>query len=758
MKKRLLSVAFVCLGFLGMAQVQQLGTPLSWKEKVGIPKEAIKMTAVDNAAEAANEANRRATSFEKDYRYGKELVVDINFMTQSEVTVLPNGNVLRQLKISSPGALSLNLTFDQFHLSKNAILYLTDENKTEYVGAHTSLNNNPNNVLGTELIHSDAVIIELLEPANEAGTSVLNIGSVVHAYLDLEEEIKAIGGSGSCEYDVNCPIGAGWENQRNSVAVLINGGGAFCSGSLINNASGTIIPYFLSANHCGTNPTSWVFRFRWERDAAHTICATTNNANNNGPTNMTVNGGTLKANCSNSDFTLTLLNSAPDPAWGIYYNGFNATNVPANSAVGIHHPAGDIKKISFENQPLISTTFSGCPADSHWGVTHWDNGVTEGGSSGSPLFDEYHRTVGQLHGGASSCGGSDLSDEYGKLYMSWTCGGTSSTQLSTWLDPNNTGATVVDGVDPAGPGVTTDAGMGALQGVNGTQCSATVTPSVTIVNSGTDPLTSVTVHYGYDGAYNQTYSWSGSLNQYQNQVVALPSATLSGGSHTFNAYVDNPNASVDQNNNNDTIESTFTTIVNPYTVTLSLTTDTYGDETTWSIRSTDNSITYFTGGPYVQVTNGATYNSSFCLAQGCYHFTINDAYGDGLTSQNSPSGHYELVSDNDTIGQLTQANANFGTTNTITFCVGTNGIEEWSNLQESWSMYPNPASTTLQFGFTNDNMNKEITVITAQGAVVQTMKTTGASSSMDVSGLSAGIYFVNVKSELGISTKQLVIK
>lgn len=757
MKKRLLTVAFLSAVFFGSAQVQQMGTPLSWKNKVGIPKEAVKMSAVDNAAEAANEMNRRASTEEKNMYFGKELAVNIDVMDQAVVTELPNGSVLRQLKIEAPGALSINLIFDQFHLSKNAILYLSDDEQTEFVGAHTSLNNNPNNAMGTELIHNDVVIIELLEPKDEAGTSTLHVGTVVHGYLDLESEVKALGGSGNCEYDVNCPIGAGWENQRNSVALMMNGGG-FCTGSLINNTTGTIIPYFLSANHCGTNPTNWVFRFRWERTAANAICATTNSTANNGPTNMNVNGGTLRANYAPSDFTLTELNSAPDAAWGIYYNGFNATNIPATSACGIHHPASDIKKISLENTPLISTTFNGGTPDTHWGVTSWDQGVTEGGSSGSPLFDQNHRTVGQLHGGASSCGSSQLSDEYGKLYTSWLGGGSNASQLKHWLDPGNTGSTVIDGVDPSGPGAALDAGMSAVQGVSGTQCSGTVTPSITLSNFGTDPLTSATIHYGYDGTYTQTYPWTGSLNQYQNEVIALNSATLSGGTHVFNAYVDNANAGIDENENNDTIHSTFMTVVNPLTVDLSLTTDRYGDETTWTVTSTDGTILYYAGGPYAEVVGGATYNASFCLSEGCYNFNIFDSYGDGLTASGSPSGHLELTQAGDLVAELTEAQANFGNDETIPFCIGETGLFELAELQESWSLYPNPADNVVKFGFTDDKTAKELFIMTAQGAIVKTLQTADVESSIDISDLASGVYFVTLKSAQGTSTKQLVIK
>lgn len=755
MNKKLLSAALLCVSFSGISQVQQLGTPLSWKDKVGMPKEGIQMIPVDNEIEGTNEMIRRGNSLEKELRFGKELSVNLDFMSLAEIKVLPNGTVVRQLKINSVGALSINLIFDQFQLSKNARLYLSDGEKKEFIGAHTSLNNNENHVLGTELIHDDAVIIELQEPADEAGTSQLHLGTVVHGYFDLESEAKALGGSGDCEYDVNCPIGAGWENQRNAVAMMVNGGG-FCTGSLINNTSGTIIPYFLSANHCGTSPASWVFRFKWERTAATAICATANNTSNNGPTTMNINGGTLRANYSPSDFTLTELNAAPNPAWGVYYNGFNATNVPATAAVGIHHPAGDIKKISFENTPLISTTFGSSPADSHWGVTSWDNGVTEGGSSGSPLFDENHRTVGQLHGGASICGGSNLSDEYGKLYTSWLGGGTNASQLKFWLDPSNTGSLIIDGVDPAGPTHALDAAMSNPQGVSGTICSGTVTPQVTIVNSGSSVLTSATINYGYDGSTALVYNWSGSLNQYQSSVVSLPSATMSGGTHTFKAIVSNPNASTDENDLNDTITASFTTVTNGNIITLDLSMDCYGDEITWVLQDNTGTTTFYQGGPYTQTSGGSTASSQFCLSNDCFKFTIMDDFGDGMTSSGCPNGSYTIKDENDSIlAELTSANANFGTTHTDTFCLnGTNGLKEYNT---SWKLYPNPTSENLTIEVTTSGL-KTIQITNATGQIIQTIESELNTITVPANMLAKGMYFIQLTSIDGTSQKSFIVK
>ena len=74
--------------------------------------------------------------------------------------------------------------------------------------------------------------------------------------------------------------------------------------------------------------------------------------------------------------------------------------------------------------------------------------MTEGGSSGSPLFDSFGMIVGNLTGGGSSCDSASLDepDYYGKFSHSWiSCGPDSASQLQPWLDPDNTGVEVLDG-------------------------------------------------------------------------------------------------------------------------------------------------------------------------------------------------------------------------------------------------------------------------------------------------------------------------
>ncbi len=87
-------------------------------------------------------------------------------------------------------------------------------------------------------------------------------------------------------------------------------------------------------------------------------------------------------------------------------------------------------KISFENDAPTQVSYESAQC---WRVI-WNSGTTEGGSSGSPLFNQDHRIVGQLYGGNASCSNTSGHDNYGRFNISWNRG------LSDFLDPNNTGA------------------------------------------------------------------------------------------------------------------------------------------------------------------------------------------------------------------------------------------------------------------------------------------------------------------------------
>ncbi|GJQ63383.1 MAG: hypothetical protein SCALA702_24360 [Melioribacteraceae bacterium] len=424
------------------AQISEKGTPKSFENSLEGIVPTVYMQDVDLDRYLA-EDQEDADDKDIPFRFGAQIDVDFSMTNSGIWSDLPDGGRVWRLSIKSEGAYSLNLLYDNFYMPQGAQFFLYNQDKSSVLGAFTSQNNKEHGKFSTGLTAGDEVTLEYYEPANVFGQGVIEISRVVHAYRDIMNHIthEGFGSSGSCNNNVNCPESEGWENQIRSVAMILTGGGSrVCSGFMVNNVRQDLTPYFMTANHCLGGNDSWIIMFKYQSPSCENI---------DGPTNFTVQGTDLLASNSSSDFALLLLNESPPEDYEVHYAGWNAVDEASTNSVGIHHPSGDIKKISWDNDPATSSDYDPSPylPNSHWEVTAWDDGTTEPGSSGSPLFDQNHRVTGQLHGGWASCT-SITEDYYGKFSMSWDYGSTPSTRLKDWLDPDNTGTLVLDGWDP----------------------------------------------------------------------------------------------------------------------------------------------------------------------------------------------------------------------------------------------------------------------------------------------------------------------
>ena len=131
-----------------------------------------------------------------------------------------------------------------------------------------------------------------------------------------------------------------------------------------------------------------------------------------------------------------------------------------------------------------------------WRIADWDLGVTEGGSSGSGLFNEDGHLIGMLSGGSAACSGTNDNggfDIYGRFGVAWNFGSTASTRLSDWLDPGNTGVTTLD-IYPALQTYDNDASVSGGSGNEAEICNADFTPEVTLINRGNLTLTLSLIH------------------------------------------------------------------------------------------------------------------------------------------------------------------------------------------------------------------------------------------------------------------------
>ena len=405
------------------------------------------------------------------FQFAAPLQVDISPTSSGTWENGENGTLIWRIKFTSGKAFSTSIDFDKFILSDDAEMYIYNGEGTMVTGPVTSAENNPEQVWGSAIYAGESLIVELKVPERSKNKCQLHINNFSHGYRNLFKTEKTFGASGACNINVLCPLVATWQNERNAVALVLNASSSeHCSGSLIANTCNLNIPYFLTADHCYTAPnagavSNWKFIFQyWSPNCTPST---------NGSRSVLFNGSSLRANSAASDFALLQLRQTPSINSGLAYAGWSRNTTSITTLTGIHHPSGDVMKISQVTSAPVKSAYLGGAGTNHWEM-NWGaitNGVTEGGSSGSPLFNQDHRIIGQLHGGYSSCTSTDLRDWYGAFDVSWTGGGTNATRLSNWLDPSGSNAMTTNTILASALPVYTITGSGSL-------CSATGSYSV----------------------------------------------------------------------------------------------------------------------------------------------------------------------------------------------------------------------------------------------------------------------------------------
>ncbi|HEX2616959.1 MAG TPA: hypothetical protein VHL57_05405, partial [Flavobacteriales bacterium] len=448
MKRTLLAATLSAAVLPALAQISVGGVPYGLRmglDRTAIP--TVHSAPFDAEAVAAEDAERESKHILP--AYGRSLAVDADLHNAGTWTDLPNGDRVWRLRIVSDGALATELYYEDLFLPNDAALYLYDDAGEQLVGGFTGVNNKASGLFATAQLLGESCIVEYYEPHAVAGQGHFRIAKVGHAYRQVRDAA-----ADACEVDVNCSEGANWTEQRDGVvriSVTEDGVQGWCTGSLVNNVEQNCRAFILTANHCGINPSAddyaqWKFYFKYQRPGCDqgtalagsslTGCAERGESNDNGGD-------------SGSDF---LLVEADDPIpnnFNPYWCGWDATGTGGSNGVCIHHPSGDEKKISTYTSNLSSSTWFTVP-NTHWRVT-WagtanGHGVTEGGSSGSPLFNSAHRIIGTLTGGGSDCNSPSNPDLFGKMSYHWQSDpGPTADKLKNWLDPNSTGTLTMDG-------------------------------------------------------------------------------------------------------------------------------------------------------------------------------------------------------------------------------------------------------------------------------------------------------------------------
>lgn len=452
-KYSLLLIVILCQVVVSHAQLSNGGLPYSFDSKtVSQSFHEVYISSPDYDKIAQED------ELTDNNRFAVLLPVDYNTSNSGTWEWLADGSRVWRFKITLETSLAISLYFKDFSLPEGALMYLYDENQEQVKGAFTSLNNRSNGLFATEMIIGEHAIIELFVPAGIPEKSFFTISEVSYSYRFIGAN-KATA-SGFCEVNINCsPEGDDWQNEKYGIVrikVKIAGGLFWCSGSLVNNIREDKTPYVLSADHCAykfsryatpDEVAQWLFDFNLEGADCDAYSTSDENFTLIGAEKIAQGGN---HGTEGSDFYLVkLIDSIPEDSY-VVYNGWDANDNSSDFGVCIHHPGGDIKKISYYTEPITTSGWYGNGLFSHWEV-YWSEtengwGVTEGGSSGSPLFDVNGRIIGTLTGGQASCSNPEEPDYYGKFSYHWSSNGDHDTlQLKPWLDPDDTGITFMGG-------------------------------------------------------------------------------------------------------------------------------------------------------------------------------------------------------------------------------------------------------------------------------------------------------------------------
>ncbi|MEM7164752.1 MAG: hypothetical protein AAF581_04770 [Planctomycetota bacterium] len=419
-----LTACLLCSAFVDSASSQQLGPapaatlgaapPVS--SSSGKPREQsptvasglfvdptykVALGPVDVASLYTDDAQRAATDPHKVLRIGIQRGVQVD-ATDGRWYSHAQG-VSWCVDIVAAGAHSLRLRLADVQLPPGASIFTYDPQGPTRTNSYGEQVFRPGESRWTGSVPGERTRFEYFVPAGVAHDPLVlpfAIVELVHQYRDLTQPVAAAPfGAGPCHNDVSCF--AAWSNIAKATAHMqfIDNGSFVCTGTLIQSLASDFTPYFLSANHCiSTQAVAQTLECYWLYQTA--TCGGTPPSVFSVPRSDV---GTLLATSSLSDFSLFIIEG--ELPTGLFWSGWSANPVIIGaSCTSVHHPAGDYKRISFGHTVVGAADFV---------TVDWDNGPTEGGSSGSGIFlNGTQQLVGQLCCGNSACG-SLVEDEYG---------------------------------------------------------------------------------------------------------------------------------------------------------------------------------------------------------------------------------------------------------------------------------------------------------------------------------------------------------
>jgi hypothetical protein len=300
-----------------------------------------------------------------------------------------------------------------------------------------------------------------------AGALPVRLTAAAHVFTTVASEFtkrgQDIGSAGACNVDIKCSTLQGSQaflNTRNAVAQMVfNDAGHvyLCTGTLLNDtAPSTQIPWFLGANHCfdnETTPLKTPSQMQFVANSLTTLWffeAQSCGARTVPPYTQLIGGATFLYNNPRADVLFLRLND-PAPSGSFFAAWSNNPLASGSSVITIHHPEGDLKKVS--QGSMIGTSNPDVPGGSAllFSEVRWSSGTTEPGSSGAGLFTfdgSQYLLRGALWGGSALCSNPQGTDNFSRIdqvystlaqYLAPPSSGPAYDFTDLWWNPSESG-------------------------------------------------------------------------------------------------------------------------------------------------------------------------------------------------------------------------------------------------------------------------------------------------------------------------------
>lgn len=279
-------------------------------------------------------------------------------------------------------------------------------------------------------------------------------------------------------------------------------------------------------------------------------------------------------------------------------------------------------------------------------------------------------------------------------------------------------------------------------------CDETADAQLVITNLGSVAITSMEISYKVGNADYQTYNWTGNIPSLSVDTVVMPEFEVTPGVETtYKAIAVKTNGTELQGQTEKSVKIKKEVYQGTMEMTLSLTCDAYGSETTWALFD-ENDVVVTEGGPYQDYQSSGTHPHTIPLtlpSAGCYRLEVYDAYGDGINAGYG-AGSIKVYDNNFNI--IFTNNGKFGSMGRWFFSVNGVGVEENT---VSANIYPNPASSMLNIDCEGVTM---VQMFNLAGQEVLSFE--GEVNVLNIEDLANGIYVLKVSTKNGSYIQKIV--